>query len=86
MAYRITEDKITDYRTCLIAEELSDGTVQKYIRDVLAFRTWLGERALDKAAAAGWKEHLMSKGYAAVTVNNMLSSLNLFLGFMGWQE
>ncbi|WP_251207872.1 tyrosine-type recombinase/integrase [Acetatifactor aquisgranensis] len=86
MAYRITEDKITDYRTCLIAEELSDGTVQKYIRDVLAFRTWLGERALDKAAAAGWKEHLMSKGYAAVTVNTMLSSLNRFLGFMGWQE
>ena len=86
MGYQITDDKITDYKTCLIAEELSDGTVRKYIRDVLAFRTWLGERALDKAAAAGWKEHLMSRGYAAVTVNAMLSALNRFFGFMGWQE
>lgn len=86
MGYQITDDKITDYRICLIAEELSDGTVRKYIRDVLAFRTWLGERELDKAAAAGWKEHLMSRGYAAVTVNAMLSSLNRFFGFMGWQE
>ena len=86
MGYQITNDEIMDYRTCLIAEELSDGTVRKYVRDVQAFRTWLGERALDKAAAAGWKEHLMSKGYAAVTVNAMLSSLNRFFGFMGWQE
>lgn len=86
MEYHFTNDEVLKYQSYLIGEEHADGTVRKYLRDVQTFRAWLGDRALDKAAAVEWKEHLVARGYAAVTVNAMLSSLNRFLRFMGWEE
>lgn len=44
------------------------------------------EPAVDKEASAGWKSHLTEKGYAPATINAMLSSLNGFFGFLGWEE
>lgn len=41
---------------------------------------------VDKELSVGWKSHLLEKGYAPVTVNAMLSALNGFLRFMGWEE
>lgn len=41
---------------------------------------------VDKESAAGWKAYLTEKGYAPVTINAMLSSLNSLLGFLGWDE
>lgn len=42
--------------------------------------------AVDKTTAVEWKSYLIGKGYAPVTVNAMLSALNGFLRFMGWEE
>ena len=42
--------------------------------------------AVDKETAVGWKSHLTGEGYAPITVNSMLSALNGFLRFMGWEE
>ncbi len=41
---------------------------------------------VDKGSTAGWKAHLTERGYAPATVNAMLSSLNSFLGHLGWEE
>lgn len=85
MPYQITNEKITDYQKYLLLEEHAESTINKYLRDIRAFRDWLGERETDKEAAAEWKEHLMTQGYAPVTVNGMLSSLNGFFRHMGWE-
>ena len=41
---------------------------------------------VDREASTGWKTHLMQAGYAPVTINTMLSSLNSFFSFLGWEE
>ena len=41
---------------------------------------------MDREAAAGWKAHLVAEGYAPVSVNAMLSSLNSLFRFLGWEE
>lgn len=41
---------------------------------------------VDKEAASGWKAYLVKAGYAPVTINAMLSSLNGFFGAQGWEE
>ena len=67
----------------LAAEERSAGTIEKYLRDVRAFASWLGGRALNKEETAGWKQHLLAQGYMPVTINSMLSALNRFFHFIG---
>lgn len=70
----------------LADEELAEGTIQKYRRDLLAFAAWAGEAEITKEVAAGWKEHLTRQGYAPVTINSMLAAVNTFFKFMGWYE
>ncbi|WP_296486178.1 tyrosine-type recombinase/integrase [Acutalibacter muris] len=41
---------------------------------------------VDKEASTGWKTHLTKAGYAPSTINAMLSSLNGFFEFLGWEE
>lgn len=41
---------------------------------------------IDKEAVTGWKNSLIKQGYAPVTINAMLSSLNGFFEFLGWEE
>lgn len=86
MDYVISEERLEDYRKHLRREERSLGTIEKYIRDLRTFRNWLGEEELTKECAAGWKDALLSKGYASVTINSMLSAVNGFFNYMGWHE
>lgn len=86
MDYQIHTEQITAYGRHLRAEERSAGTVEKYLRDVLAFARWTGGAPVTKKLAAGWKEHLLSQGYAPVTVNSMLAALNGLFRFLGWED
>ena len=79
-------EKIEEFMCHLHAEERSEGTIQKYRRDLNAFFAWLGGKPMTKEAASGWKEHLLSQQYCPVTVNSMLSALNSFFCFCGRQE
>ena len=81
---QISGSQIAAYGSYLRAEERSPGTVEKYLRDVRAFARWLGGRPVTKELAAGWKEHLLEQGYAPVTINAMLTALNRFFAFAGW--
>lgn len=67
-------------------EERSSGTIEKYLRDAAEFSRWLGGRALNKEAAAGWREHLLEERYAPATINSMLSAVNALLRFLGRED
>ena len=82
---QISGSQITAYEGYLRAEERSPGTIEKYLRDVRAFARWLDGRPVTKELAAGWKEHLLGQGYAPVTINAMLTAVNRFLIFAGWE-
>ena len=70
----------------LRADGLAAGTVEKYVRDVRAFAAWLGGREVTKERAAAWRDVLIGQGYAPVTVNSMLATLNAFFRFAGPED
>ena len=59
-------------------------SIEKYRRDVRAFAAWLDD--LDLEAASAWREYLLERGYAPVTINSMLSAVNRFLRFLGRED
>ena len=67
-------------------EERSPGTVEKYLRDSRKFAAWLGGRPVTKEEAAAWKEDLLAQGYAPVTVNSMVASVNGLFAWLGWGD
>ena len=76
---------IVKFREYLLFEEKSKATVEKYIRDVTAFMGWVAERNVQKSIVLEYKKELVEK-YAPRSVNSVISSLNAFFGYMGWQE
>lgn len=79
-------EKLNAFKTYLIEEERSQGTIEKYLRDVSAFLSWLEEKEITKLCFAQWKEYLIATGYRPVTVNSMIASVNTFLCFLGKEE
>ena len=67
-------------------EERSRGTVEKYLRDASAFVRWLNGRPVTKEAVLLWRDDLLARGYAPVTVNSMLAALHALFRFAGWEE
>lgn len=80
----ITREQINTYCASMLADERAAGTVAKYRRDLTAFARWLDGRAVTKETAAGWKAHLLNRGYAPRTINSMLAAVNSFFRFAGW--
>lgn len=79
-------EQITAFLCYLKREERSSGTIEKYLRDVRAYSAWLDGRPGTRETAVQWKEQLLVKGYAPVTVNSMLAAINSFFRFAGWDE
>ncbi len=83
---RITSREIREFALRLRSEERSCGTIEKYLRDVEGFALWLDGKELCRESTAGWKEHLINHGYAAATINSMLSAVNRFFSFLGRED
>ena len=83
---KLAKKQIDLFRKYLIREEKSTATVDKYIRDVRAFREYADSRAITKELAIDYKKHLREAGYAVRSVNSMLASLNALFAFLGWPE
>ncbi len=81
----VTKRLIEKFRRYLIEEEKASATLEKYMRDVIAFSTWLKGGELDKMKVLSYKNHLIELSYAPKTVNSVLSSLNSFFDYNGWQ-
>ena len=82
----LTEERIAAYGRNLATEERSPGTLENYLRHVRIFAAWLNGTPATKEQAAGWKEYLISQGYAPTTINSMLAALNGLFRFLGWDE
>lgn len=82
----LTEERIAAYGRDLATEERSHGTIENYLRHVRIFAAWLNGTPATKEQAAGWKEYLISQGYAPTTINSMLAALNTFLRFIGLED
>lgn len=90
----ITSELMEGYREHLVREEYAEGTIIKYLRDIREFVRWAkgagtegdSGKGVDKEVSAGWKSDLAERGYAPVTINAMLSALNGFFDFLGWED
>lgn len=69
------------FKAYLINEEKSELTVEKYIRDVRKFLTWLGTEELEKRKVLAYKAELVEQ-YAVASANSMISSVNSYLSFI----
>lgn len=78
---KITGDALTLFHENLTQQEKSAATVEKYCRDVRCFAAYLEGRTVSKEAVMDFKQHLISSGYAARSVNSMLASVNSFCGY-----
>ena len=83
--YTLSKNNISDFARHLKAEERADGTIEKYLRDVSAFETWLAGKPVTKELTALWKARLL-RTHTPGTVNAMLASVNALFRFLGWEE
>ncbi len=79
----ITKDIIDKFKQNLIEEEKAAATIEKYMRDIMAFFVWLTGQELCKMSVLGYKAYL-TENYAPASVNSILSSLNSFFEFNEW--
>ncbi len=86
MGYERTEEMLTAYEGYLREEEHKQTTIEKYMRDIRFFTSWLGGRPVEKAVVLEWKEYLQTKGLAPATINAKLSALNGLFQFAGMKE
>lgn len=86
MGYRITAKLRTSFEAHLRSTDHSEGTVQKYGRDIRNAARWLEGREATPQLLARWRDALMEQGYAAPTVNSMVSAVNGLSAFAGCPE
>ena len=87
MEHRIMNRKaLKAFARALLEQERSLGTIEKYTRDVRAFTVWLGGAEVTRERAAAWRDSLLERGYAPVTVNSMVAAVNQFFAFLGWED
>lgn len=82
---KITNDLISSFKNYLIEEEKSKNTIEKYIRDIVAFMVWMANRELCKTIVIEYKAEII-ENYAPASVNSMLSSINSFFDYNDWHD
>ncbi len=79
----INTETLTQYRTYLADMEKSLATIDKYLRDIRTFLTWMGEdTTLSKERVIAYKAWLQEH-YKTSSANSMLTALNCFLTYLG---
>ena len=82
----VTKKEIRQFSDALAEEERSAGTIEKYVRDVRRFAIWLDGEEVSRERTAAWRDGLLERGYAPVTINSMVAAVNQFFTFLGWEE
>ena len=81
----ITLKEIDAFKENLILEEMSEATVEKYVRDVKMFAAYVSGEAINKEIVIAYKKNLQEK-YAVRSVNSMLAGINQFFEFKEWYD
>ena len=79
----IDETMVEMFKEHLRLEEKSENTIEKYVRDVRAFCSYVQETSVSKEITIEYKQALLEKGYAVRSINSMIASLNSFFLFIG---
>ena len=82
---KITEETLAAFARQLGEEERSPATLEKYLREVRQFATFLGGREVTRELAAAWREELSARQSPA-TVNGKLTALDRLLASLGWED
>ena len=82
----VTKKEIRQFSDALAEEERSAGTIEKYVRDVRRFAAWLDGEEASRERSAAWRDGLLERGYAPVTINSMVAAVNRFFVVLGWEE
>ena len=82
----VTKEEIRQFSDALTEEERSAGTIEKYVRDVRRFAVWLDGEEVSRERTAAWRDGLLERGYAPVTINSMVAAVNQFFAVLGWEE
>ena len=82
----VTKKEIRQFSDALAEEERSAGTIEKYVRDVRRFAVWLDGEEVSRERTAAWRDGLLERGYAPVTINSMVAAVNQFFAVLGWEE
>ena len=82
----ITEKQMAKFAAYLKSEEKSKNTVEKYIRDVREFSSYVGTAEITKETVINYKNKLISDNYAVRSINSMIASINSLLSFLGWAD
>lgn len=85
MSRQITESDILQFKGKLLEEEKSKSTIQKYMRDMKAFRKFAGKQEVTKDMVIQYKQYL-KENYKTASVNSMLAAVNRFLKEMEWYD
>lgn len=75
-----------EYARWLRGAERSEATVEKYVRALCAYMTWLDGGSPSRESAAAWREHLVESGYSVSSVNAMVAAVNGYFRFAGAPE
>lgn len=79
----INRESIEEFKSWLRAEERSEGTIAKYMRDLTRFSDWMHDRHINREMLIEYKEHLTQHGFEPVTVNSMLAAINTYCRYIG---
>ena len=77
--------KMQDFELNLRNEERSAATIEKYMRDIRLFASFMGEAEIDKQRVLDYKSKL-GEEYAVSSANSMIAAMNCFLRFCGWHD
>ena len=77
--------KMQEFECHLRIEERSAATIEKYMRDVRCFSSFICDETIDKQKVLDYKSRLGEK-YAVASANSMIAALNCFLRFCGWHD
>lgn len=82
----ISDNLIRRFEMYLTEAEASPHTISKYLRDVRKCRELIGVNLHGREQLITFKHKLLQRGYAARSINSMLSAVNRFLVFCGRSE
>ena len=82
----LTSEAIQNFKKYLKEEEKSKNTIEKYMRDVWEFTTYMNGAEITKESVIAYKDKLIYKNYAVRSINSMLASLNSLFSFLNWMD
>ena len=83
---RILDPKqMQEFEFYLRNEERSVATIEKYMRDVRIFASFVCDAEIDKQKVLDYKGKL-GETYAVSSANSMIAAMNCFLRFCGWHD